>query len=89
MDFKTSAPTQYHSGKPHEGAVSHLALHIRPSGEASHHLDLQVVFYFLGFCFSVDRVSLCNPSCPGIHLVHQAGFKLTEVLLFLPSKGWN
>ena len=42
-----------------------------------------VLFYFALFClFFVfvfvfeDRVSLCSPSCPGIHSLDQAGLKL-------------
>jgi hypothetical protein len=32
-------------------------------------------FVFLGFFFR-DRVSLCNPDCPGTHFVDQAGLEL-------------
>ena len=33
-----------------------------------------------------DRVSLCSSDCPGTHSVDQAGFKLTETYLPLPSE---
>jgi hypothetical protein len=31
---------------------------------------------FVLFCFLKDRVSLCNPGCPGTHSVDQAGLEL-------------
>ena len=37
-----------------------------------------VLFCFLFFVFS-DRVSLCNPRCPGTHSVDQAGIELRNV----------
>lgn len=87
MDFKTSASSQYHSEKSHKGVVSHLALPMRPSGEASHlQGHLQGCFHCLVVFVFVDSVSLCDPNCPGIHFVYQAGFKLIEILLFLPPK---
>jgi hypothetical protein len=40
---------------------------------------------FVLFCFG-DRVSLCNPGCPGTHSVDQAGLKLRNLsCLCLPS----
>ena len=39
---------------------------------------LFVCLFFLGFR---DRVSLCSPSCPGIHSVDQAGLKLKNLLV--------
>jgi hypothetical protein len=34
-----------------------------------------LVFFFF-FFFFLDRVSLCNPGCPGTHFVDQAGLEL-------------
>jgi hypothetical protein len=36
---------------------------------------------FLEFCLFVfrDRVSLCNPGCPGTHFVDQAGLELRNL----------
>lgn len=36
-------------------------------------------FSFLFVKFSWDRVSLCNPCCPGTHSVDQAGLKLGDL----------
>ena len=53
------------------------------------------LFYFLFclfvcFCFFWDKVSLRNsPGYPGIHFVHQAGVKLTEICLPLPPGCWD
>jgi hypothetical protein len=49
-----------------------------------------VLFCFVLFCFVLfwDRVSLCNPGCPGTHFVDQAGLKLRNPLP-LPPKCWD
>ena len=36
-----------------------------------------------------DRALLCSPGCPGTHPVDQAGLKLTEIHLPLPSECWD
>ena len=40
-------------------------------------------------CFAFDKVSLCNPGCPGTHCVNQAGLELTEISLRLPPLCWE
>ena len=45
------------------------------------------LFVCLFVCW--DRVSLCNPGCPGTHSIDQAALKLTEILLPLPLKCWD
>ena len=46
---------------------------------------LFVCLFLFCFCFVFqDRVSLCNPDCPGTHFVDQAGFELTEICLPQP-----
>jgi hypothetical protein len=47
--------------------------------EPSHHLVRQCCFVLLFLFFLLvfrDRVSLCNPGCPGTHSVDQAGLEL-------------
>jgi hypothetical protein len=47
-------------------------------------------FFFFSFFFFLvfrDRVSLCSPGCPGTHSVDQAGLKLRNLPLCLPSAG--
>ena len=36
------------------------------------------------YCLFRDRVSLCNPACPGTHHIDQDGLKLTEISAFAP-----
>ena len=38
-----------------------------------------VLFFVFCFLFFPDRVSLCNPCCPGTHSVDQAGIELRNV----------
>jgi hypothetical protein len=39
--------------------------------------ECHVISVIFGFVFVfLDRVSLCNPGCPGTHSVDQAGFEL-------------
>lgn len=48
--------------------------------------DLHVCFCARCFyyCLFRDRVSLCNPACPGTHHIDQDGLKLTEISAFAP-----
>ena len=47
------------------------------------------VFVLFVCLFVWDRVSLCDPGCPGTCSVDQTGLELTEILLSLPLKCWD
>jgi hypothetical protein len=50
---------------------------------------VMVVVVFVCFLFFVGEQGLYRPSCHRTHWIDQAGFKLTEICLPLPSKCWN
>jgi len=51
-------------------------------------LSLSLIFcLFVLFCFW-EKVSLCNPGCPGTHSLDQAGLEF-EIPLPLPTKCWG
>ena len=61
-------------------------------GCVSFFLFLFLLFFFLILIliFKTDKVSLWNsPDCPEIHFVNQAGFKLTDICLPLPSECYD
>ena len=54
----------------------------------------EAIAVILSVCLSVcmyvfETVSLYSPGCPGIHCIDQAGLKLIEICLLLPSECWD
>jgi hypothetical protein len=51
-------------------------MYTRLAASSALHLLFVVSIYFFVFFVFPDRVSLCNPGCPGAHSVDQAGLEL-------------
>ena len=57
---------------------------------SSHEERFVLVLDCGGFCFAVLRqgLTIYSSGCPGTQYVEQAGFKITELCLTLPSEYW-